>query len=692
MSFLYPSFLWALLALSIPIAIHLFNFRRTKRVYFTNVAFLRTVETQTSSFRKLKQWLVLAARLLALTALILAFAQPFLPSKNADGLAPKGITSFYVDNSYSMQNELDNKRYLDLATGRLSDLLTVFKNIGTLQLLSNDFSAAEQSLNTSEKLRDRLTTLSLSHTPRSLQDVYNRQKNLASKQQGAGDNQFFWFSDFQKSTVGAISELKVDSTDRLFLIPIQHTAEKNLYVDSVWLNTPFIRELQNNILYVKVSNAGSQESRNSVVKLYLDDAQVSTASVTVPASGSATASFNFSLKGKGYKKGRITFDDFPVTFDNDYYFVLNASPLIRIFHIYGQKNPANYIENVYANDSLFAFQSYSVQNVDVGLLKAADLVVLEGVERPIGTLRTELENFVRQGGSLAVIPPAAPDVAQYSSFMGSLGLGGLTVGSSAGAPQLVPLEAPSRQVPFFKDIFEESVRDETNLSLPSVASIWQWSGGGNALLRQRSGQVYLSQGSSGKGQVYLWGSPLATAYGTMGQHALFVPVMYKIAALSARAERTAYTFDEGVLSIQVPEGTATNTIFTLQKDDVKVIPTQRLVGGRLILELPGSDQLSADQSVEAGYYTLTHDNGNAIALLALNHPSTESKLDSYSPDQLRELLAGRPNVKIFDTLNDGDFVREFEQQYVGSTLWKSFLYAALFFLLIEILLIRFMKG
>ncbi len=47
MNFLYPSFLFGLLALSVPIAIHLFNFRRTRRVFFTNVALLRTVQTET---------------------------------------------------------------------------------------------------------------------------------------------------------------------------------------------------------------------------------------------------------------------------------------------------------------------------------------------------------------------------------------------------------------------------------------------------------------------------------------------------------------------------------------------------------------------------------------------------------------------------------------------------------------------
>ncbi|MFB0947185.1 MAG: BatA domain-containing protein, partial [Spirosomataceae bacterium] len=70
MQFLYPSVLWGLLAMAVPVIIHLFNFRRTKKVFFTNVKFLKAVETETSSFRKLKQWLIMAARMAFIAALV----------------------------------------------------------------------------------------------------------------------------------------------------------------------------------------------------------------------------------------------------------------------------------------------------------------------------------------------------------------------------------------------------------------------------------------------------------------------------------------------------------------------------------------------------------------------------------------------------------------------------------------------
>ena len=74
MQFLYPAFLFALAALAIPILIHLFYFRRFKRVYFTNVRFLKEVKEETSARSKLRNLLILATRLLAVAFLVLAFA------------------------------------------------------------------------------------------------------------------------------------------------------------------------------------------------------------------------------------------------------------------------------------------------------------------------------------------------------------------------------------------------------------------------------------------------------------------------------------------------------------------------------------------------------------------------------------------------------------------------------------------
>src|SRR6478609_8586650 len=103
MQFLYPGFLFALLTLAIPVVVHLFNFRRYKKVYFSNVQFLREVQEQQASRRNLKERLILAVRMLALAFLVFAFARPFIPGDDAADAGKQRSVSIFVDNSYSMQ-------------------------------------------------------------------------------------------------------------------------------------------------------------------------------------------------------------------------------------------------------------------------------------------------------------------------------------------------------------------------------------------------------------------------------------------------------------------------------------------------------------------------------------------------------------------------------------------------------------
>jgi len=687
MNFLYPSFLFGLLAVSVPIAIHLFNFRRTRRVFFTNVALLRTVQTETKSFRRLKHWLILAARCLFLACLVLAFAQPFIPSKNQLGLSRQGVTSLYVDNSYSMQNERNEKRYLDIAIGRLDELLTLFRNATSLQLLTNDFSAAEQQAGSAEAIRDRVTSVRFAHTPRTLETVYRRQRNLLSSLNPGGRNQLFWFSDFQKSTVGDLTRLKLDTTDRLFIVPLDAQPTRNVYVDSVWLSTPFIREMQNNSLNVKLTNGGRENVKNLPVRLYLDDTQTSTASAVLPPGGSATVSLNFNVTTKGYHRGRIVFEDFPITFDNQYFFVIEASPAVRVLHLFEQKSPKDYVDAVYSDDSLFVRRSFSALNFDVGQLRETDLVVLEGVSQVSGTLRSELERFVRQGGSLAVIPPATPDASTYGPFLSSLGINGVSTLPAEQASR--PVADPDRRNPFFQDVFQQSYQSEP-LNMPSAAPVWRWSAG-ERLLTLRDGSPMLTQTRSGQGSVYVLGTPLANDYGNLAEHALFVPIMYKMAALSVRSQRTAYSFDENLLAVPI-SNPAERAVYKLKRDKLEIIPIQRVVGNQLLLEMPKSNELATGQEVEAGYYDLQNSAGKTERLLAFNHGNAESAMDFYSADELRRVFASQPNVEVFDSIQDGDFVQVLEQENLGKSLWKYFLLAALGFLLIEVGLVRFMKG
>ena len=122
MSFLFPNFLYALFAVSIPIIIHLFNFRKYKKIYFTNVKFLRELKQESQSKNRLKELLILLSRILAISCLVLAFAQPVLVDKGRKVQTGQKAIAVYIDNSFSMEGINKNGSLLSVAKKELKKL------------------------------------------------------------------------------------------------------------------------------------------------------------------------------------------------------------------------------------------------------------------------------------------------------------------------------------------------------------------------------------------------------------------------------------------------------------------------------------------------------------------------------------------------------------------------------------------
>ena len=142
MSFVYPNFLWAFFILLIPIIVHLFNFRRYKTVYFSRVKFLKEVVEDSKSGAKLKHLLVLLSRLLLLSCLVLAFAQPYLPAE--EGEMTENLTSIYLDNSFSMQSEGTDGDLLNEVKNQAIEIVKSLAENERVNLLTSDLNSVDQ--------------------------------------------------------------------------------------------------------------------------------------------------------------------------------------------------------------------------------------------------------------------------------------------------------------------------------------------------------------------------------------------------------------------------------------------------------------------------------------------------------------------------------------------------------------------
>ena len=139
MSFIYPQFLLGLLALGIPIIIHLFNFRRARKIFFSSNQFLLNIKKATSTKLKLKHYLILFSRLLFIFFLVITFAQPFIPAKEKNIQSNQAI--IYLDNSYSMSNYVDEDlTAFEAAMLFIEQIIKVYPQNAQFLLLTNDFA------------------------------------------------------------------------------------------------------------------------------------------------------------------------------------------------------------------------------------------------------------------------------------------------------------------------------------------------------------------------------------------------------------------------------------------------------------------------------------------------------------------------------------------------------------------------
>lgn len=667
MNFLYPSFLWALTALAIPVIIHLFNFRKPKKVFFSNVRFLDTVNKKSSSKVRLKHLLALAARLLMLFCLIMAFAQPYLSESNA-GLKTRQVY-FYMDNSQSMSTPvLGNATAFDEAYNLVNEIIDLYPRETQFKLLTNDFAPYSNVFKTRDEVKELTTELTFSEKSRSLSEINSR---LAVGQLGSDPSDVFIISDFQKSTIGILQDnYASDSINRYRILPISGNASANLYVDTVYLDEPFLFNNEDNKLVVAIRNGGKLDALGALVKFFIADNQYSSASVDVAAGASTLVSFDLSGNFAQTNRCSITIEDFPVVFDNEYYFILKLANRVDVVEIGESSNSP--FRSVFANEQLFRYQYFDAGNVDFNAAANARMVILHSVNRLNASTESLTRSLLDNGASLLLVPSAMADSASYSRLVQ------LPLDFSDNTSQL-PLNNVDLDNPFFDNIFEKvSGRYNTPRGVPFM----RWPSRGVNLLEFRNGVPYMSAIDKGEGRLYLMASPLTSEHSDFARHALFVPVMYKIALTSARSsDQLSFSIDEGVVSLEL-DSLVYETVYQLRNESTELVPDQRIVNNRLILELQSDD-------AGVGYYDLMQ-GGKKVTSIALNYNKTESELESMSEIELATSLGGQQNVEINEVLSSDDYAEELRQQYSGKNLWKYALVLSLFFLFAEVLILRFL--
>ena len=682
MSFLYPLFLFALLALAIPLIIHLFNFKRYKTIYFSNVQLLKRIRKESRKKSQLKQLLILIARLLTIAALVFAFSRPFIPLSNRSSNTISQIVAIYIDNSFSMKAEAEKGQLLEQARQKAIDIAKSYRLGTQFRVLTNDFMPQHQFLFNRDQFIQQVSQIKESPRSPKISEIYHEAIQPNSSSAKIYEKTLYVLSDFQKSSIN-IDDIHPDSALYTYLLPFRSEKTNNLLIDSCWFEVPIRKIGQPEKLYARIKNWSDQAYQNIPVRLTINDSLKAVSNINITGQEQSILELNYTNNSEGLQLCKVEVDDYPIIYDNSYfmsYQVRGKQQALGITDI--QNNNNDYLKALFTGDELVGYDEFSEKNVQISKLKNYQCLFLINNQKISSGFKNELVSFVEDGGSLVIFPNRKSDLLEYNTLLSSLN-----------GKKIIAFDTTSigiSEINYNHEIYREVFKKQENeADMPAIKGFFNFSDqiqrSETALLKFRNGKTALSVHPFGAGKVYIFAFPLDQTNFNFVRHVLFVPTVYNMVLNSGEQQTYALSIENNdPVSINQNEITNKLKVINLRTKE-EFLSEVRTVGS-------GKKQLILDEMPkEAGHY-LIHDDDQVIQSISYNFSRKESVPEFYTEEELKKLM-DRKGFEQFQVIQSTDlnFSETLQDLNNGKQLWKYFIMLAIFFLMCEMAIIRFWK-
>lgn len=635
MQFKHPEILWFLFLLIIPIVVHLFQLRRFKKEYFTNVQFLRALSIQTRKSSVLKKYLLLATRMLLLTAAVLAFSQPFIKAiKNSS------TNELYIilDNSFSMQAR---GKQGELLRREIENLLSAVPEETTFSLLTNDEVFWDTDI---KALQSTLQQISYCAAAFNLEAQMAKIRN----RNPAVEKDVVIITD---ATGNQNNIQNVENLNTYTIIPEAET-NQNVAIDSV-----FLEQTLDNFYEIGLYLSSQNEVTNLPVALYNKEKLIA----KTQASFKNKTKLEFNIPKEDFH-GYAAISDEGLSYDNRLFFSIASPKRVKVMVI-GEVNKNNFLAKIYRDDEFDLIQT-TPQNIDYSLIENQEVIITNELSDFSANLQTALKSFAQQGGNLVIIP-SEKGVDKLNSLLAGFGNFSLGVLETS-TKQLTRI---SFQHPLYKMVFEKQVE---NFQYPEFKSAYKLNGSLPAALSFEDSSPLLATANLTASTLYLFTTPLNVENCNFQNSPLVVPTFYNMAHQSSKSGITALSIgDEKPFFVDISLGK--DAVLTIGNTDEQFIPAQQSISNKVKFtfeELP----------TKAGNFNILN-SGNILGHISFNYPRTEGNLT--------------PNAERYSIFKSIDslplFFDQLKSERTGTPLWKWFVAAALLLLLLEVMIQKFVK-
>ena len=641
MQFKHPELLYALFLLVIPIIVHLFQLRRFQKVEFTNVQFLKNITLQTRRSSKIKKWLTLLTRLLLLACVIIAFAQPYLANHN--NLITNSETVIYLDNSFSMQAKGNNGNLMNAA---VQDIIENLDENDPITLFTND----QTFINTTIKaIKNDL--IQLKHSPNQLSyeaAILKGEKSFSNDKSSLKN--LVMISDFQQKKENV--DFNNDSIVSYKLVQLKPENLNNAAIDTVFISNVDVNTIE---LTVGLKNQGNA-IETLPVSLFNNNDLVAKTSVKI----SETAETIFTIPTEVSFNGKLVIEDSNLQYDNTLFFNINKREKIQVLSI----NEANddFLRKLYTSDE-FEYTSARFNELNYNLLETQNLIVLNELKELPNSLVMALKSFSDGDGTTVTIPSNESFINSYNQLFINYSL-----------PNFSKLNSSEKKItsinfshPLLANVFDKKV---SNFQYPKVNSYYPFTtSGGATILGYEDGSAFLAQSHN----AYAFSASLNEDNSNFKNSPLIVPVLYNIAKQSLKVPKLYYNIGQEN-TIDISTTLQQDRILTLVNDDTSVVPFQQTFTNKIELKTIEYPDVAGILSVKNDDITIQH--------LSYNYNRNESDLSYMNLSSFEAVESSSSVASAIDNIKSATNVNE---------LWKWFVIFALAFLLIEMLILKFLK-
>jgi len=685
MSFYHPEYLYYLLALLIPIIIHLFNFKRFKKVYFTNIAFLKDVQQQSKRHSQWRHIIIMLLRMLIIASMVFAFAGPYIPSDSNKNSSSDIINiNVFIDNSFSMQARGEEGSLFEEARVISREIALAHKNTDQYRLLTNEESSFSKPYVSREIFLDQLEKISINNTSLKFTELVSRINETDEKNI---EKELYIVSDFQKAQSN-ISSWQADSMRKIFLIPIIAATQGNVFIDSVWIESPLLQPRQNIKLHYRIQNQSSKAVEDLPVTMRIFESQKSVQSINIPEMSSNESVINFRLDTSGFYAARIEIQDYPVVYDDVFYFSVNLQDAIDVLSI-SSKNANKDINTYLKSDTSFIATFMDENRVDYSSFYNYSTIILNSITNYSSGLNIELKKFMNNGGNIVIIPSNESTIEDLNNFYTTLELP-LIKSFDTTRISFGSFDLQSDEFSGIFNITNSKNKLDENTDLPYLRNkqilTSNFNLNSHVILKDETGDAIIVRSDKKNGKVYNLYFPIDSELSNFSSHSVFVPIMFNLLRNVIQNESLYYTLGNNDKLLLNYSPNSNNEVFKMKRinDSIEFIPQYGFQQNQLKISFQHQPQ-------NEGAYSITS-NKEVLALASFNYNRNESYLSYYNTVDLQLFIDNNKleGVEIMEA-RKGAMKDIVSQAKEGLQLWKLFVILALSFLIIELLLLRFSK-